>query len=196
MPKPTAPQALSALFALVLLFGSGYLAGRGCSEPPAEVRTTDRLEERAKTAIEERSETAERKDEQKDEQKDVEKTKTTTRRPDGTVVIEERTKDLSKTETKTVQVRVEKVEVEKRVDVVKVETRERIVTNRPKWLIGVNAGVSIPALLGRPVPSYLPGVPPAAVIGVSVERHLFWGVYGGVFANSQGVVGGSARKGF
>lgn len=185
---------LPILLGAAFFSAGGYLIGRNIS--PAEVNTKDHLEQRAKTTIEEKTRSEERKDIQQDVAKDVERIKRTTRFPDGRVVTEEKNQDKTKVETKTVETKVQTVVVEKRVEVVKVEVHERTVTRHPGWTIGVNAGVSVPALLGRSVPSYLPSVPSAVVLGLSIEKHLFWNVYGGVWANSQGVVGLSAQGGF
>ncbi len=182
------------------LFGGGYLAGRSGNQP-AEVKKTDRLEQRSTSQEKLDAVIAEVKEARKDVAKNVERSKTTTRRPDGTVVVEEHVKDLSKTETNTQTKRTEVVTVEKRVEVVKVEVHEKLVLRRPEWMVGVSAGVNVPGLLGRATTSYLPAVFPSSVakstvFGVSVEKHLFWGVYGGINANTQGVVGLQVQAGF
>lgn len=169
------------------LFFAGAVVGKSCGAP-AVVQTKDKIEEYKSEKVAEVKKTDVKKDEQKDVAKDV--VRTVIRYKDGRVVT--RYVDRTKIETKAAEVRTVIQEKVRTVEVVKIETHEKTVTRRPDWIAGLSAGVSLPALAGRPTTSLLP-LPYSAVIGLSVERRIIGSVYGGLQVNSQGVVAASLK---
>jgi DNA-binding protein len=169
----------------LVLFSAGALVGRGTA--PAKVITKDQIVEHTVTVQAVKTASEDSRASEKDVAKDV--TRTVTRFPDGRTEV--RTVDRSKTETKAVEVRTVVQEKIVQVESVRTETHERLVLRRPDWSVGLQAGASVPSLLGRPSTTLLPlpGVYRSAVFGLSIERRIFGDLYAGVHANSQGVIG-------
>lgn len=183
--------ALLITLAGTAVFFAGFFVGHRAS--PAAVLTKDKIAETTKTADVAKKVAETHQDLTKDVANDVDRT--VTRFPDGRV--EEHTVDRTKTEAHKVEVRTvvqERVVVQEHV---RVEEHEKLVLRRPDWILGVNAGLSVPSLLGHPTTSYLPfDLSRSAVFGVSVERRVLGGTYLGLNANSQGVVGLGLRVTF
>lgn len=160
----------------------GYVAGRYVQ--PAKIITKDKVVERV--VYRESSGAASVSSTKAAEDRDTDRETRTERFPDGRVVTVDHYIYRTKTVTVAAQAKVEyRTVVQERV---KVEEHEKIVTNRPDWILGANAG--LPLLGGRNI---LPG---PAVIGASIERRLFGGVYAGINATSNGVVGVGVRVTF
>lgn len=112
-------------------------------------------------------------------EKEVDKTETSSRTETTT-----NTSASSSTETKVWK---ETVRVEEKVKLV-----ERLAAP-DTWALGVQAGISLPALVGSDVPGFVPGLPDAVVVGVSVDRRVVGPVWGGAWANSQAAAGVQLR---
>jgi hypothetical protein len=181
---------ISTLALPLFLMSGAFFAGTRVTScgAPAVVTTKDKLEERRVEKTDEKKKIDVKKDEQKNVAKDVERV--VIRYLDGRV--ETRIVDHTKIDTRAAEIRTVVQEKIKTVEIIKIETHEKTVTRRPDWIAGVNAGVSLPAMVGRPTTSLLP-LPYSAVVGLSVERRIVGSVYGGVSVNSQGVAAASLK---
>lgn len=173
---------------LVVVFGSAMFIG-GYSAHPS-VQTKDKVEEHSKATEVAKNSATTIRDESKAVAKNVETDTTTTKFPDGRITVVERVVDRTKIEAKSAETKIVIQERIKTVEVVKVETHEKLTLRRPDWLLGVQAGASVPGLLfGRPLEaSVIPGLPRALTVSLSLERRLFAGVYGGLRVDSRGTV--------
>jgi len=132
----------------------------------------------------------------------LQRTTTTTVKPDGEKTITETEIDKSETSTQTntnsssqTKLNVDElVKLWKESTVEKVKIVEKEVDRRPKWSAGVQLGLSLTDPLGSTKP-VIP-IPDQMILGVFVERNLFWGVNLGLWANSRLDGGIQARIGF
>lgn len=193
-PSWLKPPPLSTFLVDSLLIAGAFTIGthfNACGTP-AVVQTKDKVELHQKEQTVETKKTDTAKTQEKQVNKDIARDTTITRYPDGRIVTQKHVTDKSKSDTRAAEVRTVVQEKIKTVEVVRVETHEKTVTRRPDWTAGISAGVSLPALAGRPTTSLLP-LPYSTVIGLSVERRILGSVYGGLNANSEGVVGVGLR---
>lgn len=180
-------KAAIGAVASLLTFGAGYWTGH--RPQPSVVQTKDQITQTVKKNETSKVVVDTKRAQNREVNKDVVKDRTTTKFPDGRVVVEERTADHTKTDTKTNETKVVTKEVVKTVEVVKVEIHEKLILSRPSWLLGAYGGVSVPGLLGSGTgTSLLPELPGKATIGLSLEHRLFGNVYGGVHLDTRGQV--------
>jgi hypothetical protein len=123
-------------------------------------------------------------------------------KPDGTSVTTIVERDKTKIDERTV------ADLNQQIDDLKTklaakESEKKITTiNAPNWAVDLQAGVSVPGLIGeKSVGLRLPGpVPDWVVVGASVQKRIgeVFGanLYGGVWGNSQGAAGLSVRVTF
>lgn len=187
------------------LLAIGYVSGRYMT--PAKVVEKEKLIERHtikevavldKQLLEETIKSAVSK---AIKQNDIKWKERIERRPDGTVIEERETEDKSREEkeTKTDEktTKIEKViEIQYR-DVIKEKIVEKlkIVEVKPDWIIGANAGISVPSLL-RDDQFRLVKIPGGVIFGVDVDRRILGDFYLGAWANSMGAIGLGAKLTF
>lgn len=180
-------KILAGAVVVVAVFFGGFLVGRGSG--PAVVQTKDAKSE----ILADHSSDTKKVDATKTvataENKDVNKETTTTKYVDGRVVIVERIVDRTKTDTRAAETKIVVQEKIRYVDVVKTETHEKVVTHRPNWALGAQAGVSLPLMKFY-------GLSKSKVFGLSLERRIFGSVYAGINANTHGVLGVGVRVTF
>ncbi len=123
--------------------------------------------------------------------------------PDGSKTTHDTTTDKTETDSKseTDTKNTAKTETETKIwkETVRVEEHIKIVEklkNPDTWTLGVQTGVSIPALAGRDVPNYVPGLPQQVMVGGFLTKRLIGPISGGVFINSHGDAGLQVSLGF
>ena len=138
-------------------------------------------------------------------QKDVSTRRVIVVNKDGSKTITEERTDKSKTDTEkasdTKDAAASTTTTQKTVEVTKTVTVEktvdRLVLSKPNWLVGLQGGISLPHLIdGDAGPNYLPYIPRQTVLGLTVDRRLLGGLYGGAWANTRGEAGLGLRLAF
>ena len=126
---------------------------------------------------------------------------TTERRPDGTEVVREVVSDNSTTTVKTDETSSSSATTSTTETSAKetLATKDQVKTTETSrssetWRVGLQAGLSLPG--PSDLPNYLPNIPDRAVVGIYVEKRLFWKLSAGGFATSRGDVGLQLSVGF
>lgn len=208
MPLPSIPKPLVVVAAVVAAVLLAFFAGR-YSAPAKTVTVERRVEvEKATTVVQQKLDLAELHQAltqfAENVHKDVVRERVVVVNKDGSKTITEKTTDRSQTDVKQATAtkaeavtHAEKAET-KTVEVIRTVERTVTVTNSraPGWLLGVQAGGSPLHLSDGAGPSYVPGLPRATSLGLTLDRRLFGGLYGGVWVNSRGEAGVGLRLAF
>jgi hypothetical protein len=193
-----------ALLCVAAVAGA-FVLGRATA--PVQVRTETKIVEKQTTVVEQKVDLNELKTvvvrAASDTQKDVDTKKTVVINKDGSKTITTETVDKSKTSTaKSEDTKADIKQVKNTASTSIVETQKTVVVqplrlSPPDWLVGVQAGVSLPGLVGTdPGPNYFPYIPTRTSLGLTIDRRILGGVYGGIWINTRGEVGLGLRLAF
>lgn len=131
-------------------------------------------------------------------QKNVDVKRVIVYQKDGTKTITEETVDKSKSDTEKSTVATDDAKTEKTTAATQttettktvVQTVEKLTLQRPNWILGLQGGVSVPGLFGGDSGhNYLPYIPQQTSLGLTIDRRLLGGVYGGAWLNTRGEAG-------
>jgi hypothetical protein len=181
------------VFLIILVAGLAFGVGR-CTGPTKIVETTKTVEvQHEAEATQQKTDLTAVLKAIQNTQVDTNKTRTIVRivKPDGTQITTE--KDSSNQEKKVAsqtdsQIKKDEVvNTQKTVDTSITQEKTRIVETlrAPNWGVALQAGTSLPGLVGGTVPkSYLP-IPGNLVLGAVVERKLIGPLRAGVWVNTR-----------
>lgn len=181
----------------VLLAGGGFVAGRFLT--PAKTVTVEKLkiEYVEKQVVVEKVKTEVKIVRVTDTIKNVQVDRHIEKKPDGTVTIDEHTKDQSQEKTGTNINATQDANKATTIDKKETVEQSKVTTTdaRPNWSLSLQPGVDIAGLLGKSDPySIFPGAINGLslkhiVLGVSVDHRLIGPLHTGVWVNSAGAAG-------
>jgi hypothetical protein len=176
--KESGKKYAAIALATVVVIGGSYWAGRSTAPVQTVVKTEIQWKEKIVEVIKTQIETVT----DNHTQTDKEIVKTTTTKPDGTVIVEERYVDKSSSDTRT-----EETKINDQQTTVSTEGSSTTVaetsTKKPDWhlssMVGYNLSNLDNPLIGSDRIRY----------GAQIERRIIWDMYVGVFGTTDKTAG-------